>query len=370
MNLDDILAKAEQEAALSNEELQLLLELRRTEDLTKLFAVARELRERYFGGKVFLYGFIYFSTYCRNDCTFCLYRRSNHTLPRYRKPDAEILAVAQRLTEAGVHLLDLTMGEDPLYVGRGSQGFDQLFQTVAAVKRSTGLPLMISPGVVPGEALRTFKEVGVDWYACYQETHNRTLYSQLRVGQSYAERMEAKVAARRLGLLIEEGLLAGVGDEEKDVVQSLEAMRKLGADQVRVMSFVPQAGTPLEGHTTVSRARELATIAVMRLVFPDRLIPASLDVDGLAGLRQRLQAGANVVTSIILPQAGLAGVSQSSLDIEDGNRTVQAVRPVLASLGLESASPAEYAAWVAARTAANQNARGYGHTANVKRSTL
>jgi len=45
-----------------------------------------------------------------------------------------------------------------------------------------------------------------------------------------------------------------------------------------------------------------------------------LDVDGLAGLKQRLEAGANVVTTIVPPGRGLAGVVRHSLDIEDGKR--------------------------------------------------
>ena len=69
-------------------------------------------------------------------------------------------------------------------------------------------------------------------------------------------------------------------------------------------------------------ADELLTIAAMRLAMPDRFIPASLDVDGIAGLERRLQAGANVVTSIVPPTVGLAGVSQAELDIDEGYRTV------------------------------------------------
>jgi len=97
------------------------------------------------------------------------------------------------------------------------------------------------------------------------------------------------------------------------------------------------------------RLTELLIIGVMRLIFPDRLIPASLDVDGIKGLRERLDAGANVVTSIIPPQAGLAGVSNNSLDIEDGNRTVQRVTGVLSEMGLAPAPQEEYQAWVKKR---------------------
>ena len=89
----------------------------------------------------------------------------------------------------------------------------------------------------------------------------------------------------------------------------------------------------------------------MRLVMPDRLIPASLDVDGLRGLEQRLNSGANVVTSIIPPTAGLAWVSQSSRDIADGNRSLEKIIPILSRMHLEPATRREYQTWLEAQAA-------------------
>ena len=63
--LDGILEKAIQEVPLEREELLLLLGLSDTEDLSKVFETARLLRTRYFQDRVFIYGFVYFSTYCR-----------------------------------------------------------------------------------------------------------------------------------------------------------------------------------------------------------------------------------------------------------------------------------------------------------------
>lgn len=152
-----------------------------------------------------------------------------------------------------------------------------------------------------------------------------------------------------MGFLIEEGLLTGVGEKDGDVVDSLQAMRRLEADQVRVMSFVPQKGTPMQNVPSIPRTRERLILAIMRLVFPDRLIPASLDVDGINGLADRLDAGANVVTSIIPPNSGLAGVSNQELDIDDANRTVERILPILEGLGLIRASTTEYMEWILAR---------------------
>ncbi|MDD4238942.1 MAG: methylornithine synthase PylB [Desulfotomaculaceae bacterium] len=344
--LDPILDKALHQIPLSREEIKLLLKLSDPVQRERVFLTARALREKYFADKVFLYGFVYFSTYCRNDCTFCYYRKSNNLCQRYRKTASEVVDIACALAETGVYLIDLTMGEDPLYLANGVEGFESLIETVRMVKKSTGLPVMISPGVVPGEVLKELKNAGADWYACYQETHNRLLYKKLRLHQSYSERWAIKVYAKTIGMLVEEGLLVGVGDTIEDLVNSLMEMKSLGAEQIRTMSFVPQKGTPLHGLGSPDDTLELNIIAVMRILFPDRLIPASLDVRGILGLRERLDAGANVVTSLIPPDQGLVGVSQSTLDIAEGHRTVRGVLPALQACGLTPATLEEYVKWV------------------------
>ncbi len=329
-----------------------------------LFQAARELRRRHFGDRVFLYGFVYLSTFCRNDCRFCWYRRSNPACRRYRKSEQEVLEACTRLAASGVHLVDLTLSEDPLL--RTPQGLEVLARLTARVKEATGLPLMLSPGVVPAEALRQLKRAGADWYACYQETHSRKLFRRLRPAQSYGARMRAKRAARDAGLLLEEGVLCGVGEGPRELAASARAMARLGAQQVRAMSFVPHPGIPLAGQRRDEpqreswELRELAAIAALRLAFPDRLIPASLDVHGLAGLERRLTAGANVVTSLIPPGQGLAGVAQSELDIEEGRRTVGEVREVLARCGLQAATGTQYAEWLGQRTRRTQRTRRQG----------
>lgn len=345
--LTDILHKATNGFPLSFQETVFLLSLEDPRAIGKVMATARRLRERYFGNKLFLYGFIYFSTYCRNHCTFCYYRKTNRLSPRYRKSLAEVMEIAAGLADSGVHLVDLTMGEDPLMHATGN--FAPLLEMINAVRERTGLPVMVSPGVVPDGVLQKFGANKVDWYALYQETHNHALYQKLRLGQSFEERKAKRAAARRAGMLVEDGILLGVGETTCDRAGAIFAMKQAGVHQARVMSLVPQPQTPLAGKVTPKRLNEYLSIAVMRLVMPDRLIPASLDVDGIKGLKLRLEAGANVVTSIIPPSSNLAGVSQSTLDIEQGLRTVPEVKRVLAGMGLEVADTADYTAWVAAR---------------------
>jgi len=347
--LDELLSAVRRGKPLEDTHIRFLLGLTDRMLFGRLFQAAREARDEHFGNKVFLYGFIYFSTFCRNDCTFCQYRRHNRLLPRHRKSSADILVASIRLAEAGVHLIDLTMGEDPQIVGEETDGTAFLLESLREVKKSTGLPIMISPGVVPSELLSRLARSGADWYACYQETHTRPLFARLRPGQSYDARWRAKLNARSSGMLIEEGILSGAGETIDDVVASLAMIRMLNPDQIRVMTFVPQPGTPMEDIPAPDSLRELLIIAVLRLAFPDRLIPASLDVEGLDGLQLRLDAGANVVTSLIAPGAGLTGVASITRDIENSLRMPSAVSPVLARCGLTPAGREDYCTWMQER---------------------
>ena len=363
--LESILLKAQGKGVLTAEDITFLLNLTDSFQIEALFRAARDLRKQYFGNKIFLYGFLYISTYCRNDCSFCFFRRSNPKSRRYRKDEPEILSVAARLADSGIHLIDLTMGEDPAVFSDKEAGFDRLAQLITSVRQTTGLPVMVSPGVIPGNVLHRLSEAGALWYACYQETHRRRLFGELRPGQDYDLRLETKRKAHRHGLMIEEGLLCGVGETPADVATSIGVMRQLDADQVRVMRFVPQPGTPMEKRTPPDSQKEMVIISVLRLAFPDRLIPASLDVEGLGGLKQRLEAGANVVTSIVPPGSDLAGVARHSLDIEEGRRTASFVRKVLQDCGLRSASTEEYLAWTKNRKETIEGNRSEGKIACV-----
>lgn len=317
-----------------------------------LFAAAREARRQVFGNRVFLYGFLYLSTHCRNDCTFCQYRRSHITLERYRKTLDEVLEAGRRLAADGVHLLDLTLGEDPYFTEPA--GFHRLLELVSSLKETTGLPIMVSPGVLSGEQLHALRQAGAEWYACYQETHSRALFSRLRIGQDYDRRMRARRDATDAGLLAEDGLLTGIGETVDALAESILSLSRERLGQVRAMSYVPHESTfPSSAGNTLEerRAHELLGIAAMRLAMPDRLIPASLDVDGLEGLAMRLHAGANVVTSLVPSGYGLAGVASKELDIENQRRGVAAVVEELERCGLTPASRDEYKHWVAAQQA-------------------
>ncbi len=339
----DILHRALDGDIPTYEELSYLATLQGFGNNLAIFRTARKICELHFGRKIFLYGFVYFSTYCRNSCTFCFFRKANNDIPRYRKSLHEVVEIVAELENSGVHLVDLTMGEDSLI--HEKKGSKLLLDICEIIKKEFKVSLMVSPGVLNREALSKLGNLGADWYALYQETHNRVLFSKLRKGQDYDERMEAKVNAAREGLLVEEGILLGVGETPHDIVDSSFEMKRLGAHQVRAMGFAPRAEIPL-GCFAPPIIYEMKAIALLRLTHQDRIIPASCDIDGARNLEARFMAGANAVTSLIPPGFGLMGVAQTCLNIDNGLRTVDGIKPHLKSMGLEPADRKTYRRWI------------------------
>ena len=344
MNLKNTIDTLKETAVTDKDAIIAILESDDEDTAAYLFEAARDVRAKHFGDKVFLYGFVYFSTYCRNNCSFCFFRRDNENTIRYRKSREEVLEIARGLAASGVHVIDLTLGEDP---DLHKENFSSMLELVRDIHRELDYPVMISPGVISDELIEAFAGENAEFYALYQETYNRELFQKLRLHQDYDERMHAKEKARACGMHIEEGLMTGLGETVEDIANALLGMQKLGASQIRVMTFVPQSGTPMADYEPHNHDMELKIIALMRLLNHEVLIPASLDVEGIVGLESRMNAGCNVVTSIIPPTAGLAGVAQSTKDVHEGYRTVEGVTPRLEALGLRPATLTEYKDWLA-----------------------
>lgn len=312
------------------------------QNLDDLFQKAQKKRESVFDNKLFSYGFVYFSTYCTNNCSFCYFRKDNK-IHRYRKTFNEITETSEALINSGVNLIDLTSGED--FSGK-SHEFEKVLSVIDTIKNKHRIPVMISPGVLENEDIDKLKDAGADWYAVYQETHNRELFSKMRLEQSYDKRMNAKLYAKDTGLLIEEGIMCGIGESKEDIADSLFTMGEIGASQMRVMSFVPQDGSPMENINSPEMTLELKIIALMRIMYPHVTIPASLDIEGISGLKPRVDAGANLVTSIIPPKSGFCGVAQSTAEINTGGRTLPEVKKVVEKRNLCMASVDEYSDYI------------------------
>ncbi|MCQ2071130.1 MAG: methylornithine synthase PylB [archaeon] len=338
MDAFDILDRCRDGQTLSVDEIEILLRCDLEGFDRELSSTAARVRDAHRGKGLFMYGFVYFSTFCRNDCSFCYYRKSN-PIGRYRKSRDEVIRLSEDLRDAGVNMVDLTTGEDPVFQ---KDGCSNLVGLVEGVRDRVDIGIMVSPGAVPKGTMADLRKAGADWFACYQETYNRDVFGKMRIDQDYQNRIDQRLWARDAGLLTEDGMLVGIGETAKDRAEQIRTMGEMGCRQMRAMTFVPQAGTPMQNIVPRDNTDELRAISVMRLAYPDVLIPASLDVEGISGLKARIDAGADVITSIVPPHEELAGVAQPDLDINDGHRSVDHVKRMVAGMGRHISSDKEF----------------------------
>jgi methylornithine synthase len=337
VELDRLGEKVIEGFQLSDDILRTLLSLESEEELEKLYHAARTVRDHHFGNRVFLNCFIYFSTHCKNQCSFCYYNCKNE-IRRYRLTKEEIKETCRSLKGAGFHMIDLTMGEDPYYY----EDPDRFVELVQIVKEELEIPIMISPGVLDNLTLLKAREKGADFFALYQETYDTELYQKLRIGQPFDGRVSARSFAKEKGYCIEDGILTGVGNDIESTILSLKGMKTNDPDMVRVMTFLPQEGTPLSDFKDKSIISELKIISILRLMFPECLIPASLDLEGIDGMVPRLNAGANIVTSILPSDSRLEGVANYDREFEERDRDIKSVIKRLESMGMTPAQQVEF----------------------------
>ena len=157
----------------------------------------------------------------------------------------------------------------------------------------------------------------------------------LPISKSVPKEMLPIVDKPAIQYLVEEAVASGITDILIVTGRNKEAIENHFDHSLEYYERLEKSGK-------TKQLEELKAIAVMRLVHPKNLIPASLDVEGVAGLKTRLAAGANVITSIIPPRKGLAGVAQHELDIDDGGRSVEQIEAILDDINVKIADKYEY----------------------------
>jgi len=157
---------------------------------------AAAVRKMYFGNTVRLYGPLYISNICINDCAYCGFRTSYHEHKRRRLTFDEIIAEAKIIKGYGMDSLLLVSGEDPVGVS-----VDFLVKVVKELKKMFSyISIEIYP--MDRDNYRKLFEAGVHGLTIYQETYDQELYKKLhRRGPKtdYQNRLDAMTAGGEAG---------------------------------------------------------------------------------------------------------------------------------------------------------------------------
>ena len=80
-----IIEKARACKGISHREAAVLLECTDRELIEEMFALAREIKHKFYGNRIVMFAPLYLSNYCVNGCVYCPYHAKNKTIRR-KKP--------------------------------------------------------------------------------------------------------------------------------------------------------------------------------------------------------------------------------------------------------------------------------------------
>lgn len=223
-------------------------------------------RERWFGRKVMVHVLNNVQNgLCPEDCGYCSQsKRSDAAIRKYpMKSEAEILAEAARAAEAGATRYCMVLS------GRGPtlSTTRELAALVRKVKERHPIEVCLSVGLLGEEHARILAEAGLDRLNHNLNTSERR-YPEICSTHTHADRVATLRAAKKCGIEPCSGLIVGMGEESRDVVEVAFELRELEVPSIPVNFLVPIAGNPVVSDGSLSPERALRVLAMMRLVNP------------------------------------------------------------------------------------------------------
>ena len=282
---------------LEDDGLKLLIDADNTE---YLFEKALEVRKNYYGTAVYTRGLIEFTNYCKNNCYYCGLRAENGNLSRYRLTKEDILDCCTAGYGLGFRTFVLQGGEDMTYSD------EDICEIVRAIKADfPDCAVTLSIGERSFDSYKAFREAGADRYLLRHETADEEHYRLLHPdSMSLANRKRCLFDLKELGYQVGSGFMVGSPYQTLDnLVSDLRFLQELQPDMIGIGPFLPHSDTPFRDEKKGSLKRCLNIIAILRLMFPYALIPATTALGTIhpLGREMGLKAGANVVMPNLSP---------------------------------------------------------------------
>ncbi len=282
---------------LSDDELSALLQC---DDAEYLYERARAVCDRVYGNNVYLRGLVEISSFCKNNCHYCGIRRDNHNADRYRLDADTILRCCETGYALGIRTFVLQGGEDPWFTD------ERLCAIISAIKeRFPDCAVTLSIGERERESYMRLHEAGTDRYLLRHETADKAHYELLHPKEmSYDHRMQCLTDLRDTGFQVGCGMMVGSPYQKlSHLICDLRFIQRFRPEMAGIGPFIPHHDTIFADHAAGSAELTLRLIAVIRLMLPETLIPATTALGTVEtnGRERGLLAGANVIMPNISP---------------------------------------------------------------------
>ncbi len=183
--IENLLEKAAKCGGLTHREAAVLLECDVPDLVDRIFHLAKEIKQRFYGNRIVMFAPLYMSNLCVNGCRYCGFREGNELQKRRvltmdeLKQEVDVLA-----GRIGHKRLIAVYGEHP------TTSTEYMAETIeTCYNRKVPAPntgrlnnirrVNVNAAPLPIDDLRVLKKVGIGTFQVFQETYNRKLYEQM-----------------------------------------------------------------------------------------------------------------------------------------------------------------------------------------------
>lgn len=167
-----IIDKARDCKGLSHREAAVLLECDDNDLLEEIYALAREIKQRFYGNRIVMFAPLYLSNYCVNSCVYCPYHIKNKSIARKKLTQDEIRQEVIALQDMGHKRLAIEAGEDPLH--NPIEYILESIKTIYSIKHKNGAIRRVNVNIAATtvENYRRLHDAGIGTYILFQETYH------------------------------------------------------------------------------------------------------------------------------------------------------------------------------------------------------
>jgi biotin synthase len=241
---------------------------------------------------------------CPEDCSFCaqstFYETGVNKYPLL--PTEQIVENARMAKEGGATSFCLVCA----YRSPPEKDFEQICDTITAVKKEIGTEVNVSLGFMTPERARRLKALGVKRY-----NHNleaaESYFQKICTTHDFSDRMNTARIVKEAGLELCCGGILGMGETERQRIELAFSIASLNPDEVPMNILIGREGTPMEGMGTIDPVDAIKAIAVWRFIMPKTIlkIAGGREVHLKDKERLALKAGANgIITGGYLTTGG------------------------------------------------------------------
>ena len=201
--IDEILNKARERKGLNHREASVLLACDMEDKIQEMYALAKQIKEDYYGNRIVMFAPLYLSNYCVNGCVYCPYHLKNKHIARKKLTQEEVAKEVIALQDMGHKRLAIEAGEDP--VNNPIEYILECIDTIYSIKHKNGAIRRVNVNIAATtvENYRKLHDAGIGTYILFQETYNKKSYEELHPTgpkHDYAYHTEAMDRAMQGGI--------------------------------------------------------------------------------------------------------------------------------------------------------------------------